>query len=70
VSEGLEDRIAELEGRVASLERAFVAHMGAPATPRRRPMTTEEFVKLCGDENRPKGELSRYLEESIRGKHD
>ena len=31
MSEELEKRVAELEDRVASLERAFVARAGAPA---------------------------------------
>jgi len=66
VSEELENRVAELEDRVASLERAFVARAGAPAPPRRSPMTAEEFERLWEEKTRPKGVLSRYLEESIR----
>ena len=69
--EQMEGRVRDLEGRVASLERAFVAAMAVPE-PRRRTMSIEEFQRLCGDQNRPKGVLSRYLEEQIGkiGKED
>lgn len=62
--EQMEGRIRALESRVASLERAFVA-LVADAPKRRRTMSAEEFQRLCGDEARPKGVLTRYLEEQI-----